>query len=91
MKTRVTQSTEISGLEVGQRVARSKMHIPMKARMEFLTKGAVQPKADLAQGGMGVQERKIGQGVARQTLRVHQIQGGAHKRRKARGKGADQG
>ena len=86
MKTRIRQSTKISeGLEVGQKVARAEMHFPAKARMEFLTKGAVRARADLAQGGMGVQELERGQGAA-QILRVRQIQGEAHKR-EGRGEG----
>lgn len=46
MKTKVTQSTKISGLKVGLKVA--KMHFLAKTRMEFLTKGAVRVRADLA-------------------------------------------
>ena len=81
MKTRVRQSTEISGLEVGQKVAKLKM-LFLTTWRELLRKGAVQLKADLAHGDMGVQEKKRGQGVAL-TRRVHQIQQGVRERGKA--------
>ena len=84
MKTRVTSSTEISELEVGQQAARANLHLLAKARMEFLTNGAVPARVDMPREEMGVQEMKRGQGAAR-ILIVHQIQAGARKMREGRG------
>ena len=78
-KTGVAQSTEMSGLEVGGKVAIVKMRFLAKAKMEFLPKGAFPASADLVQGEVVDQEIKRCRGAA-QILKVHQTQGGAHKR-----------
>ena len=48
MKTKVTQSTKISGLKVGQKVA--KMHFLAKAKMELVEVGREGDGADLLPG-----------------------------------------